>query len=114
MLGPIAHEEMWLLALDGKNRLRSARRVAQGGLHACVITPRDIFRSALTEAATAIVLVHNHPSGDPAPSPSDASMTRLLADLGGLLGVPLVDHVILTPDGGHCSMLNLGILGPAG
>lgn len=114
VLGPIAHEEMWLLALDGKNQLRSARRVAQGGLHACVVLPRDIFRAALTEAATAIVLAHNHPSGDPTPSPSDASMTRMLVDLGGVLGVPLVDHVILTPEGRHSSMLNLGILAPTG
>jgi DNA repair protein RadC len=114
MLGPIAHEEMWLLALDGKNQLRSARRVAQGGLHACIVAPRDIFRAALTDAATAIVLAHNHPSGDPTPSASDTSMTRMFADLGSLLGLPLVDHVILTPDGQHSSMLNLGILEPAG
>lgn len=112
MLGPLAHEELWMLSLDGKNQLRSARRVGHGGLHACVIEPRDIYRAALTEAASSIVLAHNHPSGDTTPSPSDASTTRLLADVGRMMGLPLVDHVILSPDGRHSSMLDLGILAP--
>jgi len=111
-LAPLAHEEMWLLALDGRNQLRSARRVGQGGLHACTIATRDILRAALTEAASTFVLAHNHPAGDPTPSPSDASMTRGIADIAMLAGVPLVDHVILAPDGRHSSMLDLGILQP--
>lgn len=112
MLGALVHEEMWLLSLDGRNHLRSARRVAQGGLHACAVEPRDIYRAALTEAASAIVLAHNHPGGDVTPSPSDASMTRMLAEVGRMIGVPLVDHVILSPDGRHSSMLDLGVLAP--
>ena len=112
VLGPLPHEELWLISLDGRNFLRSARRVGQGGLHVCTVEPRDILRAALTEAATAMVLVHNHPSGDPAPSPADASLTRLIADLGRIMGVPLVDHVILTPDGQHSSLLNLGVIDP--
>jgi len=111
-LCPIAHEEMWLVSLDGRNFLRSMRRVAQGGLHVCTVAPRDILRTALTEAATAMVLVHNHPSGDTTPSPSDASMTRMIAGLGRVMGVPLVDHVILTPNGRHSSMLDLGVIDP--
>lgn len=112
MLGPLAHEEMWILALDGKNCLRSAKKIGQGGLHACTVTPRDVLRTALGEAASTMVLVHNHPDGDPAPSPSDTSMTRMIADLGRLLGVPLVDHVIVTPDGRHSSLLDLGVIDP--
>src|SRR6185503_7379736 len=64
-LATLDHEEVWFLALDGKNGLRAARCVARGGLHGCALTPRDILRPALREAASAIVLVHNHPSGDP-------------------------------------------------
>jgi DNA repair protein RadC len=112
MLGVLDHEEMWLLALDGRNNLRSIRRLSQGGLHTCGVMPRDVLRTALTEAASTMVLAHNHPSGDPTPSPSDASMTRTLADLGKLVGVPLVDHVIVTRDGRHSSMLDLGVIDP--
>ena len=104
------HEEMWLVSLDGRNYVRGMRRVAQGGLHACSVMPRDILRAALYEAATAMVLVHNHPSGDPTPSNEDVALTRTLADAGALTGVPLVDHVVVTPSGKYASMLDLGVL----
>lgn len=109
-IGPLDHEEMWLLALDGRNYLQSARRIAVGGMHACTVLPRDVLRLALMEAASTFVLAHNHPSGDPTPSPGDASMTRQVAQLGALLGVPLVDHVIVARGGGHSSMLDIGVL----
>ena len=70
-LAALEHEEVWLLALDGSNGLKAARRIAQGGLHGCALTPRDVLQPALREAASAIVLVHNHPSGDAGPSPED-------------------------------------------
>lgn len=111
-LGSLAHEEMWLLCLDGRNNVRAARRVAQGGLHSCSVMPRDILRAGLYEAASAIVLVHNHPSDDPVPSAEDLVMTRRVADAGAMIGVPLVDHVIVTPAGRYSSMLDLGVLGP--
>ncbi len=98
-LGALEHEEVWLLCLDGRNRLRSARRVAQGGLHGCAIYPRDILRPALRDGASSIVLVHNHPSGDPEPSDEDRVMTRELAALSQALGVPLLDHVIVSREG---------------
>jgi DNA repair protein RadC len=106
------HEEMWLVSLDGRNYVRGMRRVAQGGLHACSIMPRDILRAALYEAATAMVLVHNHPSGDPTPSPEDVALTCTLRDAGALTGVPLVDHVVVSPSGKYTSMLDLGVLAP--
>jgi DNA repair protein RadC len=112
-LAALAHEEMWVVCLDGKNQVRAARRVAQGGLHSCTVMPRDILRAALYEAATAMVLVHNHPGDDPLPSVEDLAMTRRIADAGSTIGVPLVDHVILTPSGKYSSMLDLGALEPA-
>jgi DNA repair protein RadC len=91
------------------NGLRAARRVAEGGLHGCAVDPRDILRAALREAASAFVLVHNHPSGDPAPSDEDISLTNMVARAGAVLGTPLVDHVIVAA-GGHASLFDLGLL----
>lgn len=109
-LACLPHEEMWVLSLDGRNHLRGTRRVAQGGVHRLVVTPRDVLAAALADAASTFVLVHNHPSGDPTPSPDDVTTTRLVADAGTLMGVPLVDHVILAADGSYRSMLELGVL----
>jgi DNA repair protein RadC len=111
-LGSLDHEEMWVLSLDGRNHLRGSRKVAQGGLHGCSVTARDILRVALADAASAIVLVHNHPSGDPTPSLEDVAMTRAVADAASIVGVPLVDHVVLASGGRHASLLDLGVFDP--
>ena len=104
------HEEVWLLAVDGRNGLKSARRVAQGGLHGAALTTRDVLGPALRDAASAILLVHNHPSGDPRPSTEDVGMTRALASACDVVGVPLLDHIIVAR-GGAFSMLESGTLG---
>ncbi len=109
-LAHLDHEEMWVLALDGQNGLRAMRRVAQGGLHGCSVSARDILRAGLVEAASAIVLVHNHPSRDPTPSAEDIAMTRVVCEAGEVIGVPLVDHVIVAGNR-HGSLLDLGLLG---
>lgn len=109
-IGSLDHEEMWIVALDGRNGLRAARRVARGGLHGCSVTARDVLRAGLVEAASAFVLVHNHPSGDPQPSVEDIEMTRVVADAADVVGMPLVDHVVVTASGKYSSMLDLGIL----
>jgi DNA repair protein RadC len=109
-IGRLVHEEMWLLCLDGRNRIRAARKVAQGGLHSLIVSPRDVMRAAVHEAASSVVLVHNHPGGDSSPSPEDLVITRKVADAGRVLGTPLVDHVILTPEGRSSSLLDMGVL----
>jgi len=98
-LAVLEHEEVWLLALDARNSLKSARRIAQGGAHGCALTTRDILAPALRDAANAIVLVHNHPSGDPTPSAEDVSMTRAVAAACEIVGVPLADHVVIARNG---------------
>jgi DNA repair protein RadC len=98
-LAGLDHEEVWLLCMDGKNALRSARRIAQGGLHGCALRPADVLRPALEDAASGIVLVHNHPSGDPTPSMADIDMTRALVEACQILGVHLLDHVIVARSG---------------
>lgn len=112
-LSHLDHEEMWVAALDGRNAMRGIRKVSQGGLHGCSVTARDILRAALADAASSILLVHNHPSGDPRPSMEDLAMTRMVADAAEIVGTPLVDHVILGAGGRYTSMLDLGILQPA-
>jgi len=106
------HEQVWVLALDGRNNLRAARRVAEGGLHGCSVETRDILRAVVRDAASAFVLVHNHPSGDPLPSSEDVELTTTLARAARLIGTPLVDHVIVAGRA-HASLFDLGIVGSA-
>lgn len=106
-LAGLAHEEVWALALDGRNGLRAAKRVAQGGLHGCAMTARDILRPMLREAASSFVLVHNHPSGDPAPSLEDIELTKIVARAAEIVSMPLVDHVIVAASG-HVSLFERG------
>jgi DNA repair protein RadC len=98
-LGTLEHEEVWLLSLDGRYGLKSARRIAQGGLHGCALLTRDVLSPALRDGASAIVLIHNHPSGDPTPSAEDIAMTRAVRVAGELVGVPLIDHVVVARTG---------------
>ncbi|MFO0611035.1 MAG: DNA repair protein RadC [Polyangiaceae bacterium] len=108
-IGALDHEEMWVLSLDGQNGLRAARCVAMGGLHGCAVRARDILRAALRDAASGMVLVHNHPSGDPTPSAEDVSMTRAVAAAGEVVGVDLLDHVVIAGER-HVSLLDLGLM----
>lgn len=109
-LATLDHEELWLLALDGHHGLRATRRVASGGIHGLHVGVRDPLRIALREAASAFVLVHNHPSGDPEPSDEDMAFTRTVAQGANVIGVPLVDHVIVARRRA-VSMLERGLLG---
>ncbi|HEX3770638.1 MAG TPA: DNA repair protein RadC [Polyangiaceae bacterium] len=108
-LTTLDHEELWILALDGQHGLRAARRVASGGIHGMHVAARDPLRVALREGASAFVLVHNHPSGDPAPSPEDVSFTRVVERAAGVVGTPLLDHVVVARRRA-ASMLELGLL----
>lgn len=107
-LAGLEHEEVWLLLLDGRNGLVAARRVAQGGLHGCALTPRDILRPALRDGASAVILLHNHPSGDPSPSVEDVCMTRAVSAACDVVGIQLLDHVVVAR-GGSASLRDLGV-----
>jgi len=108
-LSGMDHEEMWTLALDGQNHLLRARCIARGGQHGCAVHARDILRVALRDGASGLVVVHNHPSGDPSPSREDISMTAALVEACQAIGLPLLDHVIISR-GGAASLFELGIL----
>jgi DNA repair protein RadC len=108
-LATLDHEELWALTLDGRHGLRAARRVASGGIHGLHVAPRDALRIAVREAASAIVLVHNHPSGDSNASNEDIVFTRAVAEAARLVGTPLLDHVIVARRRAT-SMLEAGLL----
>jgi len=88
-------ETFGLLALDVRHRLRHEAVVSVGCLTASLVHPREVFQEAIARRAAAILVFHNHPSGDPEPSAEDLALTRRLASAGALLGIELVDHVIL-------------------
>ncbi|MEO6418663.1 MAG: DNA repair protein RadC [Polyangiaceae bacterium] len=105
----LEHEELWALAVDARHHLKCARKVASGGLHGIHVAARDPLRIMLREGASAFILVHNHPSGDPAPSPEDITFTERIAEAGDVVGTPLLDHVIIGRPN-HTSMLDCGFL----
>jgi DNA repair protein RadC len=94
-LSALEQEEFWGLALDNKSRLRYAYQVTRGTVNASLVHPRETFRPALLASATSIIVVHNHPSGEPLPSPEDRAVTERLEQAGVLLGVKVLDHVIV-------------------
>lgn len=93
------HERFAVILLDGRHRVIRDAVISQGTLTASLVHPREVFRPALREGAAALVLVHNHPSGDPSPSGEDREVTRRLVRAGELLGIPVLDHVIVAERG---------------
>src|SRR3954447_10465167 len=91
-------EEFHLLALDSQSQVLREVLITRGLLNSSLVHPREVFRAAIAEAAAGIIVVHNHPSGDPTPSAEDRAATRQLASAGQLLDVPLYDHVIIAGD----------------
>ena len=106
-------ESFEVICLDGKNRMLHVEKVAQGTLTAALAHPREIFFTAVTVRAAGILCLHNHPSGDPEPSPEDMKVTRRLVEGGKLLGVRLLDHVIIG-DQRYFSFADEGLLWTSG
>ena len=102
-------EHFGIVLLDAKHRVLRTTLLAVGTLNATIVEPRDVFREAALGAASAIVVFHNHPSGDPAPSADDVALTRRLVAAGALMGIDVVDHVILG-DVRYCSFKEMGQL----
>jgi DNA repair protein RadC len=96
-------EQFGIMLLDGRHRVMRTAILAVGTLNSSIVEPRDVFREAAIGGATAIVIFHNHPSGDPTPSPEDVTLTRRLVAAGTLIGIDVVDHVVLG-DARYCSI----------
>ncbi|MDA9846154.1 DNA repair protein RadC [bacterium] len=88
-------EKFWVLCLNRRNRLIRRIEVTSGTAGSTLVHPREVFREAIKEAATAVVCVHNHPSGDPAPSAADIRVTRTLREAARTVDIALLDHVIV-------------------
>ncbi len=91
-------EEFHIVTLDTKNQVIDTHQITVGTLDASLVHPREVFRAAIKDAAASIILVHNHPSGDPAPSPEDFSVTSRLEASGKTLGIQVLDHIVLGKD----------------
>jgi DNA repair protein RadC len=90
------HREYFMaLLLDGKNRIITRAQISEGSLNQSIVHPREVFNVAVRESAAAMILLHNHPTGDPAPSPEDLEVTRRLCEAGQLMGIKVLDHIII-------------------
>lgn len=103
-------EHFWALALSTKNRLLRMFEVSVGSLNSSIVHPRELFKEAVRLSAASIVIVHNHPSGDPTPSGADLQLTRRLARAGEVLGIEVLDHVVIGDGGAHASLRHMGVL----
>jgi DNA repair protein RadC len=108
-MGHARTEEFRLLFLDSKNRLIADEVQGTGTVNRTAVYPREVVKRALEHGATAIIMVHNHPSGDPTPSRADVEMTEEVRDAGELLGITLHDHVVISKSG-HESFKSMGLL----
>ena len=102
-------EEFHVAVLDSQHRLERDVTVTRGILNSSLVHPREVFREAIAERAAAVILVHNHPSGDPTPSADDRLVTEQLAAAGRLLDIPVHDHVIVGR-GRYVSFAEAGLL----
>lgn len=88
-------EHFRILLLDTKNQIITTEEISIGTLNASIVHPRDVFRAAIKRNANSIILIHNHPSGDPTPSNEDINITRRLLEAGNLMGIKVLDHIII-------------------
>ncbi len=91
-------EQFLVLAMSARARVTGFKRIGLGTKTACLVHPREVFRTAIELGAASIIVVHNHPSGDPGPSSEDRELTERLELAGTLLGIPVLDHLVLTAD----------------
>ncbi|HWR30431.1 MAG TPA: DNA repair protein RadC [Negativicutes bacterium] len=102
-------EAFLAVLLSTKNHVLKTPVISIGSLNASIVHPREVFREAINASAASVILAHNHPSGDPAPSPEDIGLTRKLVEAGRVLDIPVLDHVVLG-DGKYISFKEKGIL----
>jgi len=102
-------EYFLVLLLDGKNRIIRRVQISEGSLNQSIVHPREVFAPAVKEHAAAVILVHNHPTGDPEPSSEDMAVTRRLRESGEIMGIRVLDHIIVG-DGDYLSFVERGLM----
>lgn len=99
VIGDAAQESVLVLMLNARHHVVGYSEVVRGTLNATRLMPRDVYTPALMTGAKAVIMAHNHPSGDPSPSRADRVVTEAIREAGRLLGVPLLDHIVVTARG---------------
>ena len=102
-------EHFAIILLDMKNHIKYMPIISTGSLSASVVHPREVFRQAIEHSAASVILVHNHPSGDPSPSREDINVTKRMVEVGKIMDIPVLDHIII----GHnrfCSLKDKGFM----
>ena len=102
-LGNLDHEEMWVVNLDTRNRIMRFVALYKGSVNASQVRVAEVFQQAIVENSPAIILAHNHPSGDATPSPDDIAVTRSIVEAGRLLDIDVLDHLVI----GNCQYVSL-------
>jgi len=113
VLAPLEVEEFHILLLDARHMLKRHEMLARGSLAGVDVHPREVFAPAIRYRAAAILCAHNHPSGDATPSRQDIELTRRLVEVGELVAIPVVDHIVIGTDGRYQSFSELGLIKPA-
>ena len=88
-------EHFWAILLDTRSQLIKKAEISVGSLDSSIVHPREVFKEALSASAASVIFVHNHPSGDPAPSADDIKLTKRLVQAGEIMGIEVLDHVII-------------------
>ena len=113
-LGPLiadeAHEVFIVVMCDARHRYSGHHVVSRGSLTSSIVHPREVFKAALLRNAAAMILMHNHPTGDPRPSEEDVAVTRRLVNGSEILGIRILDHVIVGQDGSYSSLRQEGLM----
>lgn len=102
-------EHFRVMYLDRKCGLLVMEDISIGGLHSSIVHPREVFKTALKRSAASIILLHNHPSGDPTPSREDVEVTKRLMEAGNILGIEVLDHLVIG-EGIYCSLKEKGLI----
>jgi DNA repair protein RadC len=112
LLGDKDREEFLILMVDAKNKIIGIHSVSVGTLSLTVVHPREVFKAAILVNSSAIILAHNHPSGDPNPSREDITLTKRMEEAGKILGIRILDHIILGEEsfGNYYSFADSGMM----
>lgn len=110
LVADLDRETFWAVMLDGRNRVIGVHVLSVGTLTSALVHPRELAKALILSNSAAAVLVHQHPSGDPAPSPEDCALTERLCAVGDLLGIRILDHIIIGQEGAYRSLADDGAL----
>ncbi|MCF8008832.1 MAG: DNA repair protein RadC [Halanaerobiales bacterium] len=91
----LKQEHLYVLLLDVKNKVIAKELISKGGLDSSIVHPREVFKKAIKKSCASLILIHNHPSGDPTPSKNDIDVTKKLMSSGEIIGIELLDHIII-------------------